>query len=109
MFFAEAPSIVLMLFSLVFCSAPYVTSPIKPSIAITIDTTVDETIIFDVLFTWAVRDELPDKAGVVINITPLEAGCELTLTQEMSSYWVGFVDSSEAARTKTLNAPDTIL
>jgi len=58
------------------------------------------------IFTWAVRDELPNKSRIVINITPLQKGCELTLTQEMSSDWASFVDSSKAAWMKMLTALD---
>lgn len=58
------------------------------------------------VFTWAVREELPEKARILIDIVPIQTGCELTLTHEMSSDWADFIDSARAAWTKMLTALD---
>ena len=56
------------------------------------------------VFSWAVREHLPDSSRIVIDIVPLPTGCELTLTQEMSSSWADFANQAKAAWTKMLNA-----
>jgi len=56
------------------------------------------------VFSWAVRQNLPESSRIVIEIAPLPTGCELTLTQEMSSNWAGFKDQAKAAWTKMLLA-----
>jgi uncharacterized protein YndB with AHSA1/START domain len=44
------------------------------------------------VFTWATRDSLPDTSRVIVEIRPLEKGCELTLTHVMSSAWAEYLD-----------------
>jgi uncharacterized protein YndB with AHSA1/START domain len=64
------------------------------------------------VFSWAVRQDRQDQpasARIVIDIAPIPTGCELTLTQEMSSSWADFVDQAKAAWTKMLNALAAIL
>ncbi|CAL1519015.1 SRPBCC family protein [Chitinophaga sp. MM2321] len=56
------------------------------------------------VFTWAVRQDLPDSSRVVINITPAGTGSELTLTQEMPANWADFIDSAKGAWSKMLTA-----
>jgi len=44
------------------------------------------------VFTWTTRASLPETSKVVIEITPLAEGCELTLTHELSEAWKDYVD-----------------
>jgi uncharacterized protein YndB with AHSA1/START domain len=44
------------------------------------------------VFTWATRDRLPETSRVIIEITPLDGECELTLTHVMDPGWAAFVD-----------------
>ena len=58
------------------------------------------------VFTWGVPPEPPDKSRVLIDITPLETGCELTLTHELHPDWADYVDRTEAAWAKMLDTMD---
>lgn len=44
------------------------------------------------VFTWATRDSLPETSRVIIELTPLDGACELTLTHVMGPDWAAFVD-----------------
>ena len=44
-----------------------------------------------------------DATRVSIDITPLESGCELTLTHEMHPDWAAYRDRTEAGWTKMLD------
>lgn len=56
------------------------------------------------VFTWGVRQDVPDSSRVIIDIVPLEAGAELTLTHELSPNWADFASRTEAGWTKILGA-----
>jgi uncharacterized protein YndB with AHSA1/START domain len=62
------------------------------------------------VFSWQVMDDPSGEASVVvIEIVPIIAGCELTLTHEMSSKWESFVEQSKAAWGKMLDKLTEIL
>lgn len=61
------------------------------------------------LFSWAVRQDLPDSSRILINITPLSTGCELTLTQEMAANWADFEERAKSAWAKMLHALANVL
>jgi uncharacterized protein YndB with AHSA1/START domain len=48
------------------------------------------------VFTWR-TPPVSDTSRVIIEIRPLEAGCELTLTHEMGSEWEQFVERAANA------------
>lgn len=52
------------------------------------------------VFTWGIRGHSADESRVIIDITPLAHGCELTLTHEMSPKWADFVERSRAGWAK---------
>jgi uncharacterized protein YndB with AHSA1/START domain len=56
------------------------------------------------VFTWATRDSLPDRSRVVVEITPLDRGCEVKLTHVMNPEWAAFVDQAAGSWTKMLAA-----
>lgn len=55
------------------------------------------------VFTWGIGGESVDESRVVIEITPLEHGCELTLTHEMGSKWADFKERTQAGWSKMLD------
>ena len=62
------------------------------------------------VFSWQVMDDPSGEASiVVIEIVPIIAGCELTLTHEMSSKWESFVEQSKVAWGKMLDKLTEIL
>lgn len=56
------------------------------------------------VFTWAIRDSLPDTSRVVVEFTPRAGGCDVKLTHEMSPEWANFADKAAGAWTKMLTA-----
>jgi uncharacterized protein YndB with AHSA1/START domain len=54
------------------------------------------------VFTWGVAN-VGDSSRVIIDIIPLEKGCELTLTHELHPNWVDFASRAEASWTKMLD------
>lgn len=46
------------------------------------------------VFTWGIRDSRPATSRVVVEISPLDNGCELTLTHVMDSNWTAFADKA---------------
>ena len=60
------------------------------------------------VFTWR-TPPLTDTSRVIIEIRPLEAGCELTLTHEMGSEWEPFVERAANAWAKMADAIARIL
>ena len=52
------------------------------------------------VFTWGVRGHSADGSRVIIDITRLAHGCELTLTHEMDPKWADFVERSRAGWAK---------
>ncbi len=49
------------------------------------------------VFTWGIADS--DSSRVTIDIRPLEAGCELTLTHELHRDWADYADRTEVGWT----------
>jgi uncharacterized protein YndB with AHSA1/START domain len=60
------------------------------------------------VFTWGVADA-GDSSRVIIDIIPLQQGCELTLTHEMHPKWADFASRAEASWNKMLNVLATTL
>jgi uncharacterized protein YndB with AHSA1/START domain len=56
------------------------------------------------VFTWGTRDTLPETSRVIIEIAPVEGGCELTLTHEMAPSWAAFADQAATSWRKMLDA-----
>ncbi|HEY1170860.1 MAG TPA: SRPBCC family protein [Verrucomicrobiae bacterium] len=56
------------------------------------------------VFTWAVTQVGGEPSKVIIDITPMEEGCELALIHEMAPEWADFVVRSEEAWSKMLAA-----
>jgi uncharacterized protein YndB with AHSA1/START domain len=61
------------------------------------------------VFTWAVAPDPEDSSRVVIEIAPLETGCELTLTHEMQPKWADFAERVQSGWSKMLAALATTL
>jgi len=61
------------------------------------------------VFTWAIRENLPDSSRVAVEIVPLESGCELILTHELHPDWADFVNRVEDSWTKMLAALAAVL
>jgi uncharacterized protein YndB with AHSA1/START domain len=55
------------------------------------------------VFTWGVPPE-PSDSRVIIDIVPLETGCELTLIHEMDAEWADYLDRTEDAWARMLDA-----
>jgi uncharacterized protein YndB with AHSA1/START domain len=58
------------------------------------------------VFTWGIREHLPDVSLVVIEIEPLADGCELVLTHQMAAQWAEWQDRVIAGWTKMTTALD---
>jgi uncharacterized protein YndB with AHSA1/START domain len=56
------------------------------------------------VFTWAVAPEPIDSSRVLVELTQLEAGSELTLTHELAPEWSDFADRTREAWSKMLDA-----
>jgi uncharacterized protein YndB with AHSA1/START domain len=56
------------------------------------------------VFTWGTRDSLPATDRVIVEIVPLERGCELTLTHVMGADWGTLVDKAAGSWRKMLGA-----
>ena len=55
-----------------------------------------------IVFTWATRDTLPDTSRVIVEILPLDDGCELTLTHVMGAQWAAFTGKAAGSWRKML-------
>lgn len=55
------------------------------------------------VFTWATRDSLPETSRVILEITPLDGGCELTLTHVLGPAWAAFADRAAGSWRKMLD------
>lgn len=55
------------------------------------------------VFTWATRDRLPETSRVIIELTPLDGACELTLTHVMGPDWAAFADRAAGSWRKMLD------
>lgn len=60
------------------------------------------------VFTWGVAQD-GNRSEVALEITPLNAGCELTLTHTMSAEWASFVEPARQAWTKMTDALSVLL
>ena len=56
------------------------------------------------VFTWAIRDRLPETSRVIVEITPRDSGCEVKLTHVMGDGWSAQVDQAADAWSKVLDA-----
>jgi uncharacterized protein YndB with AHSA1/START domain len=61
------------------------------------------------VFTWSVPRYSPDVDRVVVEIAPLETGCELTLTHELHPDWADYLDRTERAWALMITAIGLIL
>jgi uncharacterized protein YndB with AHSA1/START domain len=59
-------------------------------------------------FTWR-TPPLTDASRVIIDITPLDEGCEVTVTHEMAPEWESFVDRAAEAWRKMADAIATLV
>lgn len=55
-------------------------------------------------FTWGIVGESEDQSRVDIEITPLEAGCELVLAHRMDPRWADFADRVRGGWSTMLDA-----
>ncbi len=60
------------------------------------------------VFTWGVRENLPNTSRVTVDIVPAGTGCELTLTHTMDPEWAAYVGRA-AAWGKMLEALAVVL
>jgi len=56
------------------------------------------------VFTWATRDSLPETSRVIVEITPLDKGCDVKVTHVMSPAWAAYAEKAAGAWTKMLTA-----
>jgi uncharacterized protein YndB with AHSA1/START domain len=56
------------------------------------------------VFTWATRDTLPDKSRIIVEITPLDKGCDVKVTHVMNPEWAAYAEKAAGAWTKMLVA-----
>lgn len=61
------------------------------------------------LFTWAIRENLPDTSRVMVKIEPAGEGCEVELQHEPAPAWADFVGRTEEAWKKMLTVLKHIL
>lgn len=60
------------------------------------------------VFTWGAAQD-GSSSRVLIDIAPLEQGCELTLTHELDPAWAGFVDEARESWAKMIDALSKVL
>ena len=60
-------------------------------------------------FTWGVAPDTGEGSRVTVEITPLDTGCDLTLTHELTPEWTEFVERCQEAWTKMLGALSDLL
>ncbi len=58
------------------------------------------------VFTWGIRANLPETSRVLIEITPDDGGCELSLTHEIDPKWSDFAPRIQQSWTTMLAALD---
>jgi uncharacterized protein YndB with AHSA1/START domain len=56
------------------------------------------------VFTWGIPQYSPDFDRVTVEVVPLEAGSEITLTHELHPDWAEYLDRTENAWTIMLEA-----
>ncbi len=61
------------------------------------------------VFTWGIAGDSAEESRVIIDIVPLETGCELTLTHEMHPKWAEYRDRTQAGWTKMTDMLATVM
>lgn len=61
------------------------------------------------VFTWGIRENLPQTSRVTVELTPMDAGCTLKVVHEMAPGWEAFAEKAAGAWTKMLAALETAL
>ena len=61
------------------------------------------------VFTWSIPKLSPDADRVIVEIEPLESGCELTLTCEMHPNWAEYAPQTEKGWTMLVDAIAEVL
>ena len=61
------------------------------------------------VFTWATRNSLPDTSRVIVEILPIDRGCELTLTHVIGPKWAAFVDKAAVSWRKMIETLSGVL
>ena len=61
------------------------------------------------VFTWGIREHLPDTSRVTIEIVPQDTGCEINLTHELHPDWADYAKRTEEGWTKMLGMLGTLL
>ncbi len=61
------------------------------------------------VFTWGTRDARPATSRVIVEITPGDDGCELTLTHVMPTDWTAFAERAPGAWRQMLEPLDAAL
>ncbi|MBS0630443.1 MAG: SRPBCC domain-containing protein [Verrucomicrobia bacterium] len=56
------------------------------------------------VFTWGLREDLPDTSRVIVELTSLDRGCELKLTHLMGAQWSAQADQVADIWTRMLDA-----
>ncbi len=56
------------------------------------------------VFTWAVRENLPDTSRVIVEITSLDQGCDVKVTHVMNPEWAAYAEQAAGAWSKMLAA-----
>jgi uncharacterized protein YndB with AHSA1/START domain len=74
---------------------------------------VGEYVILDrprqLVFTWAIRQDLPDTSRVSVEIEPQATGCQLILMHQLHPDWSDYAERTQTAWTKMLDALDSAL
>ncbi len=56
------------------------------------------------VFTWGIRENLPDLSRVIVEIMPLAKGCDVKVTHVMNPEWAAYAEKAAGAWTKMLGA-----
>jgi uncharacterized protein YndB with AHSA1/START domain len=60
-------------------------------------------------FTWGVAGQSTDESVVTIDIKPLDAGCEVTLTHALDPKWADYAERTRAGWTRMLDTLADVL
>lgn len=61
------------------------------------------------VFTWGMRENLPETSRVTVEITPETDGCRLKLTHDMAPAWAAFADQAAGSWNRMLAALEAAL